>query len=147
MCNQNLLPVVSVNVADISLEVWHATCIIESVGGMTMGGGVDSGEREGRMTEHENDTRMVEAEEGLRLGDVPGAWAATRGRDLVLDLSGLRELDAPNLSLLMTVQQKAQKEHRAIWLTRVPYRVWETLHALGLDRLFRAFPVSGAMDV
>jgi ABC-type transporter Mla MlaB component len=144
MCNQILLSVVSVIVAGVSSRTLACHLKCRESGRDDDGGDVDSGEREDRMNEHENDIRMEGPENGLRLGEIPGAWATTRGRDLVLDLSGIRELDAANLSLLMTAQQQAQKEDRVIWLTRVPYRVWETLHSMGLDRLFRAFPVSGA---
>jgi ABC-type transporter Mla MlaB component len=64
------------------------------------------------------------------------------GRDLVVDLSEMKELDVTSLSLLLTAQQNAQKEDRAIWLTGVPVGTWHTLRAMGLGRFFKPFPGS-----
>lgn len=62
--------------------------------------------------------------------------------DLVVDLTGIQELDVTSLALLLTAQQNAQKEDRAIWLAGVPMGVWQALHAMGLGRFFKPFPVS-----
>lgn len=64
-------------------------------------------------------------------------------KDLVVDLSGMRELNLTSLALLLTAQRSAQRENRAVWLAGVPGQVWEALYAMGLGRFFRAFPTVG----
>jgi anti-anti-sigma regulatory factor len=104
-------------------------------------------EREGEMNEHEKDpTRRVEAE-ALPVLETEGVGNPVKKSDLVVDLSGIQGLDVANLSLLLTTQQKAEKEDRDVWLVGVPMEVWQALHAMGLGRFFKAFPVSGEVTV
>ena len=103
----------------------------------------DYGEREEQMNEHENDTGIENQVETLHVGGPEGSRTTPRGTDLVLDLSGIRELDVANLSLLLTAQQQAQEEDRAIWLAGVPFEVWRSLHIMGLGSFFKPFPISG----
>ena len=72
-----------------------------------------------------------------------GVSGSVKLADLVLDLSGIQELDVANLSLLLTTQQKAEQEDRDVWLVGVPLQVWQALHAMGLGRFFKPFPASG----
>jgi len=104
---------------------------------------VDYGEREEWMNEHENDTGIENQVETLHVVGSEGSRTKPRGTDLVLDLSGIRELDVANLSLLLTAQQQAQEEDRAIWLAGVPFEVWRSLHTMGLGSFFKPFPISG----
>ena len=95
------------------------------------------------MNEHETEART-----GEHSGDLPvlesAAVAAQRKKGgLVVDLSGVRELDLTSLALLLTAQQKAAQEDREVWLAGVPLHVWQALHAMGLGRFFKPFPVSG----
>jgi len=94
------------------------------------------------MNEHEVQTRTGEKAPSLpvvgsrTLGGKPGR------ADLVVDLSGVQKLDVTSLALLLTAQQNALKEDRAMWLAGVPMGVWRTLHDMGLGRFFKPFPVS-----
>ena len=99
------------------------------------------------MNEHENDTRIERPVETLHVAGPEGPRARTRGKDLVVDLSGIRKLDHANLSLLLTAQRQAQEEDRAIWLAGVPFEVWQALHAMGLGDFFKPFPVSREVAV
>ena len=94
------------------------------------------------MNEHEKETGIQKDTSKLPLA----ASRRTRGgpvrRDLVVDLSEMKELDVTSLALLLTAQQNAQKEDRAIWLTGVPVETWQTLRAMGLGRFFKPFPGS-----
>jgi ABC-type transporter Mla MlaB component len=100
-------------------------------------------EREEIMNEHEKDTRTPD-ERYEALGTVSGR--VKRG-DLVVDLSGIKELDLTSLALLLTAQQRAEKEDRGVWLAGVPLQMWKALHAMGLGGLFKPFPVSGEVAV
>ena len=99
------------------------------------------------MNEHENDARATEREGGLPVLE-PARGAAPRKKgDLVVDLSGIKELDLASLALLLTAQQTAKQEDRAVWLAGVPLHVWQALNAMGLGRFFKPFPVSGEVAV
>jgi ABC-type transporter Mla MlaB component len=103
--------------------------------------------REGTMNEHEDETRKPE-----QGGEFPVLVRAEPGRpkkkgDLVVDLSGIKKLDLTSLALLLTAQQKAEKEDRDVWLAGVPLQVWQALTAMGLGRFFKPFPVSGEVAV
>jgi anti-anti-sigma regulatory factor len=100
------------------------------------------GEREVEMNEHEKETRIRESTQRLPKVDRPRSRKGPGRADLVVDLSGIKALDVTNLALLLTAQQHAQKEDRAVWLTGVPVATWHTLHAMGLGRLFKPFPGS-----
>jgi anti-anti-sigma regulatory factor len=63
-------------------------------------------------------------------------------RDLVIDLSGYLELDVALLGMLLTAREKAAEEGKAVWLAGLHVQLWQALHAMGLARLFRAFPAS-----
>lgn len=67
--------------------------------------------------------------------------------DLVVDLSRTRELNLANLTVLLTAQQQAEEEDRAVWLVGVPMNVWRALDSMGLGRFFKAFPVSQELAV
>ena len=99
--------------------------------------------REGTMNEHEKDARTREHAGHLpTLEPVQVAAPGEKG-DLVVDLSGIRELDLTSLALLLTAQQKAEKEDRDVWLAGVPLHVWQALNAMGLGQFFKPFPLSG----
>ena len=99
------------------------------------------------MNEHENDTGLPDRAEELQVMESAEAVAPRKKGDLVLDLSGMKELDVTSLALLLTAQQKAKQEDRAVWLAGVPIRVWQALNAMGLGRFFKPFPVSGEVAV
>ena len=99
------------------------------------------------MNEHENDARAAEREEGLPVLEPARAAAPRKKGDLVVDLSGIKELDLASLALLLTAQQNAEQEDRDVWLAGVPLHVWQALNAMGLGRFFKPFPVSGEVAV
>ena len=103
--------------------------------------------REGTMNEHENDTRTTEHGGDLPVLNTAPVAASRKKGDLVVDLSGVKELDLTSLALLLTAQQNAEQEDRDVWLAGVPLHVWKALHAMGLGRFFKPFPVSGKVDV
>jgi anti-anti-sigma regulatory factor len=94
------------------------------------------------MNEHSQDTL---AERGRGASPMAGGLKIRPGAgksDLVVDLTGIEELDFTSLGLLLTAQQNAMHEDRAIWLLGVPLPLWHMLHAMGLSRFFKAFPVA-----
>ena len=99
------------------------------------------------MNEHENVTRLPEDAGNLPVLDSRGTTGAPRRADLVVDLSGIQQLDLTNLAILLTAQQKAQQEGRVVWLAGVPPGIWQALRAMGLGRFFKPFPVSGKVAV
>ena len=99
------------------------------------------------MNEHEKDTGTPEQEGHLPVLEAAETDQPRKKGDLVVDLSGITELDLTSLSLLLTAQQKAEKEDRNVWLAGVPLQVWQALNAMGLGRFFRPFPVSGEVAV
>lgn len=99
------------------------------------------------MNEHENETRMPDPARDLpRQKSVCGTAPRKEG-DLVVDLSGIEELDLASLALLLTAQQKAAKENRKVWLVGVPLKVWNALNTMGLGKFFFPFPESGEVAV
>lgn len=66
--------------------------------------------------------------------------------DLVLDFSGLEELDVRSLALLLTARELACAEDRDVWSTGVPLQTRWALSALGLDDLFPPLPAVGRSD-
>jgi ABC-type transporter Mla MlaB component len=94
------------------------------------------------MNEHEKESRIQGERERFPMMDGRRSQLGPAGSDLVVDLSGIKELDVTSLALLLTAQQSAQKEDRAIWLAGVPVGTWHTLHAMGLGRFFKPFPAS-----
>jgi len=105
-------------------------------------GGCLKGEREVEMNEHEMDSTIGERTRSLPVVGGRGLLARPDRSDLVVDLSGIQELDVTSLALLLTAQQNAQKEDRSIWLAGVPMGMWQTLQEMGLGRFFKPFPVS-----
>jgi len=99
------------------------------------------------MNEHEKDTETGSQVEALPVVASEGVEATPSDGDLVVDLTGIRELDVANLSILLTTQQQAQGEDRVIWLAGVPFEVWRTLHQMGLGGYFRPFPISGEVSM
>jgi anti-anti-sigma regulatory factor len=99
------------------------------------------------MNEHENDPTTRVDIQALPVQEGPKQAGTVKKADLVLDLSGIQELDAANLALLLTTQQQAEEEDRDVWLAGVPLQVWQALNALGLGRFFKPFPASGAATV
>ena len=99
------------------------------------------------MNEHENDTRLPDQPDELATFEQGDTGAARRKGDLVVDLSGITELDLASLALLLTAQQKAKEEDRDVWLAGVPLHVWKALNAMGLGRFFKPFPVSQEVAV
>ena len=108
-----------------------------------MDGDCPDAEREGKMNEHENDTGDPAGRQTLPVLETDEAAREPGRADLVVDLSGIQQLDLTSLALLLTAQQKAQKEDSVVWLAGVPLGIWRALHAMGLGRFFRPFPVSG----
>jgi len=104
-------------------------------------------EREGKMNEHEGDPTIQEDTQTLSVLGTQGVSRPVKKADLVLDLSGIQDLDVANLSLLLTTQQKAEEEDRDVWLVGVPLQVWQALHAMGLGRFFKPFPASDEVVV
>ena len=94
------------------------------------------------MNEHEMEDRMGEEARTIPALVGRNRRRAPDQRDLVVDLSGVRELDVTSLALLLTAQQNAQQEDRAIWLAGVPMGMWQALHEMGLGRFFKPFPLS-----
>jgi anti-anti-sigma regulatory factor len=91
------------------------------------------------MNEQERD-RRVEGAETLEPFEARKPWRRGRFRDLVLDLSGVGDIDAANLTLLLTAQQHARSEGRSVWLAGTSAKIWETIVAMGLGRFFKRFP-------
>jgi ABC-type transporter Mla MlaB component len=99
------------------------------------------------MNEHENDARNESQAQNLPVLDpVERATPVSKG-DLVVDLSGIKELNLASLALLLTAQQQAKEEDRAVWLAGVPLNVWQALDAMGLGKFFKPFPVSKEVAV
>jgi anti-anti-sigma regulatory factor len=71
-----------------------------------------------------------------------GYHHAPRKDDVVVDLSGVLELDVTSLGLLLTAQQQAETEGRCVWLAGLHVQLWQALDAMGLGRLFKAFPIA-----
>lgn len=94
------------------------------------------------MNEHEMEARIGEKARTLPVVVDRKRQQTTARSDLVVDLSGIRDLDMTSLAILLTAQQSAQQENRAIWLAGVPLGMWRALHEMGLGRFFRPFPVS-----
>lgn len=94
------------------------------------------------MNEHEMHTRIGEKARSLPVLRARKLRGRLDRADLVVDLSGVQQLDVTDLALLLTAQQNASKEDRAIWLAGVPMGIWKALHEMGLGRFFKPFPVS-----
>ena len=76
------------------------------------------------MNEHENDTRMPDQTGELAAFKPDGEATGKRKGDLVVDLSGITELDLASLSMLLTAQQKAEKEDR-LHSQRKTEKIWQ----------------------
>jgi hypothetical protein len=108
--------------------------------GMVGGEPVDAA-REGEMKEHTSNTdSRVKAPRPKRLWG-GGFLHALEKRDIVIDLSGVTELDVTSLSMILTARQKAEEEGRIVWLAGLQLHLWQALSAMGLARLFKAFPI------
>ena len=93
------------------------------------------------MNEHTSNADLeVRAPRARRLRG-GGFHHAPEKRDLVIDLSGITELDVTSLALLLTARQNAEEEGRSVWLAGLEVHLWQALNAMGLARLFRAFPI------
>jgi len=103
--------------------------------------------REGTMNEDANNRRRRGTARNLPVVERGRGRIRKRKGDLVVDLSGVSELDLSSLALLLTAQQKAEKEDRSVWLAGVPLQIWQALNAMGLGHLFQPFPVSGKVAV
>lgn len=99
------------------------------------------------MNGHENDTGTENHGQEISVLETAEVAAPGKKGDLVVDLSGITELDVASLALLLTAQQKAEQEDRGVWLAGVPLHVWQALHAMGLGGFFKPFPVSGEVAV
>ncbi len=99
------------------------------------------------MNEHEKETRTPEEIGRIHVLETAEVTGSRRKGDLVVDLSGIKTLDLTSLALLLTAQQRAEKEDRGVWLAGVPIPIWKALHAMGLGRLFKPFPVSAEVAV
>lgn len=93
------------------------------------------------MNEYGNSTATI-PETGVPLIQDEAPEGKPRKGDLVVDLSEMKQLDLTSLSLLLTAQQNAQEEDRAVWLAGVPFHVWQALYGMGLGQFFKPFPVA-----
>jgi len=66
--------------------------------------------------------------------------ARSGGEDLVFDLSGMDEMTVKELSVLLTAQQLASREDRAVWATGVAAGTWHALRTMGLTDYLKPFP-------
>ena len=98
------------------------------------------------MIEHEKQRTSQGPKKGTE-GLSPEVGTGPEKRDLVVDLTGINQLDLESLALILTAQQQAEQEDRRVWLAGVPLRIWKTLDDMGLGRLFSFFPVSAQMAV
>lgn len=98
------------------------------------------------MNEHENEARNQEEPQELHVLEAVETIDPRKEGDLVVDFSGIRELNLASLALLLTAQQKAKQEDRSVWLAGVPRTVWSALDSMGLGKFFKSFPVSGESD-
>jgi len=73
---------------------------------------------------------------------LPAADEEAPAPDLIFDCTGLEEMRVGDLSLLLTAGRMARDEDRTVWAAGLPASQWRSLHAMGLDHLFRPFPVS-----
>ena len=99
------------------------------------------------MNEHENHARTKDHAGDLPILEPAEVASQRKKGDLVVDLSGIQELDLTSLALLLTAQQNAEQEDRDVWLAGVPLHVWRALNAMGLGQFFKPFPVSGEVAV
>ena len=96
------------------------------------------------MNEHGNNTTAA-PDNGTPVIREEDLGGRPRKGDLVVDLSELQKLDITSLAILLTAQQNAQEDQRAMWLAGVPLHVWQKLHDMGLGRFFKPFPVAGEL--
>jgi len=94
------------------------------------------------MNEHENEHRDLERTHEATVLEATDPHGPEAKGDLVIDLSRIKELNLASLTLLLTAQQQAKAEDRAVWLAGVPLNVWKALDAMGLGKFFKPFPVS-----
>ena len=99
------------------------------------------------MTESEKSHGAHEEARQLPVLEAGPPTLRRREGDLVVDLSGVQELDVATLAVLMTAQQQAKGENRSVWLAGVPMKIWQALDAMGLGRFFKPFPVSEKVEV
>ena len=99
------------------------------------------------MNEHEREQGTGEGTPTLPMVGGQASHQTPDRSDLVVDLTGIHKLDVTSLALLLTAQQRAEKEDRAIWLAGVPLNVWQALHEMGLGGFFKPFPVSAEVVV
>lgn len=69
--------------------------------------------------------------------------AGRRRPDLIFAFSGGEKLDLYGLSLLLTARQMAHENDRSVWVSGLSRRSWMLLKALGLEGMFKAFPIGG----
>lgn len=79
---------------------------------------------------------------GLDAGSVVPAEVREHRRqaDLVFDFSGLHSPDLTDLAMVLTARLSAGPGDR-VWVRALPLRTWRLLRALGLDHLFRIYPI------
>ena len=65
-----------------------------------------------------------------------------RETDLVFDFSGLHPLELADLALVLTARLSTAPGDR-VWVRALPQGAWRVLRTLGLDHLFRFYPVPG----
>lgn len=93
------------------------------------------------MNEHAQDGYLEAKPPRFKRLSGSGYHHAPRKDDVVIDLSGVLELDVASLGLLLTAQQQAETEGRCVWLAGLHVQLWQALDAMGLGRLFKAFPI------
>lgn len=71
----------------------------------------------------------------------PEATLADQDRNgLIFDVSAMGQMNVGDLSLLLTASRLARANDQDVWITGLPGRSWQMLHALGLADEFKQFP-------
>ena len=69
----------------------------------------------------------------------------TAGDNVVFDFTGLRKPGVADLALIITARLRTPL-HESVWVRAIDPMTAGVLRALGLDHLFRAYPVSDEMN-
>lgn len=62
---------------------------------------------------------------------------------LIFDVSEMGQMNVGDLSWLLTASRMARADDVDVWMTGLPGRSWQMLHALGLADEFKQFPEDG----
>jgi hypothetical protein len=73
----------------------------------------------------------------------PTEGRPTHQADVVFDFSGLDRPRVTDLALILTARMRAAPGDR-VWARSLPPSLWRVLRSLGLDHMFRLYPVPGS---